>query len=238
MNRRLRSLHRSMGVTVALFVLMLAITGVMLNHTIELKLDQRYLTWNWLLEHYGIDSVQADAVYLLDQKVVSQFDDQIFIDAIPVTYVSRPLLGGINLEDLMVLATNDALLLLTPEGEFIERMGEAAGIPPKILNIGLFHGEPVLQTREGLWRSDFMLDKWELISLQGVGWSVPQPMPENIQQELANYFHGKGVTVERVILDFHNGRIFGNPGVWLLDLFGVLLVLLSLTGLWIWSRRA
>ena len=79
MNRRMRSLHRSMGAIVALFVLMLAITGVLLNHTSDFKLDKQYLTWEWLLAHYGINNIEADAVYLLDTKVISQFDQQVFL---------------------------------------------------------------------------------------------------------------------------------------------------------------
>lgn len=237
MNRRMRSLHRSMGAIVALFVMLLAITGMLLNHTTELKLDQRYLTWNWLLEHYGVATVEADAVFLLDQKVISQFNEQLFVDAIPVTNVQRPVLGGVVLDDLMVLATDDALILLSPEGEFIERMGNAAGVPPEIQNIGLFHGDPVIQTRDGMWRSDFLLDQWERISLQGIGWSVPQPMPDSIETELAEYFHGKGIAVEQLILDIHNGRIVERFGVWILDAFAVLMIVISLTGLWMWGRR-
>lgn len=237
MNRRMRSLHRSMGAAIALFVLLLSITGMLLNHSNDLKLDKQYLTWPWLLNHYGVSNVQADAVYLLDQSVISQFDNEIFVDAKPVTQAHRPLLGGVVLDDIMILATDDALILLTSDGEFIERMGSAAGVPPMIQNIGLFHGEPVIQTREGMWRSDFMLEKWEPISLQGIGWSVPGPMPESLEDELVTYFHGEGVTVEHVLLDVHNGRILGKIGVWLLDLVGVLLTILSLTGIWMWLRR-
>ena len=237
MNRRMRSLHRSMGVTIALFVLLLSITGILLNHSSDLKLDKHYLTWPWLLKHYGVSDVQADAVYLLDHAVVSQFGTEIFVNAKPVTHAQRPLLGGIVLDEVIVLATDDALILLNSDGEFIERMGAAAGVPPMIQNIGLFHGAPVIQTREGMWRSDFMLDKWEAISLQGVGWSLPGAMPASMQNNLVKYFHGEGVTVEHVLLDVHNGRILGSFGVWLLDLLGVLLTLLSLTGIWMWLRR-
>ncbi|MBL4638210.1 MAG: PepSY domain-containing protein [Proteobacteria bacterium] len=237
MNRRMRSLHRSMGAIVALFVILFAITGMLLNHTTELKLDQRYLTWDWLLEHYGVATVEADAVFHLDQKVISQFDNQVFVDATPVTHVQRPVLGGVVLDDLMVLATDDALILLSSEGEFIERMGSAAGVPPAIQNIGLFHGDPVIQTRDGMWRSDFLLDQWERISLHGIGWSVPQPMPDSVEIELAEYFHGKGITVEQLVLDVHNGHILDRFGVWLLDVIAVLIIALSLTGLWMWGRR-
>jgi len=237
MNRRMRSLHRSMGAAIALFVLILSITGILLNHSSDLKLDKHYLTWPWLLSHYGVGDVKADAIFLLEPFVISQFGTEIFVNAKPVTNAQRPLLGGVVLDEVIVLATDDALILLNSEGEFIERMSAAAGVPPMIQNIGLFHGAPVIQTREGMWRSDFMLDKWELISLQGVGWSLPSPMPESTKKQLVKYFHGEGVTVEHVLLDVHNGRILGPIGVWLLDLVGILLTILSLTGIWMWLRR-
>ena len=237
MNHRMRSVYRSMATMVALFVMLLAITGVLLNHTPEFELDKRYLTWDWLLKQYGVDNVQPDAVYLLDKNVVSQFGSQIFFDAVPVTQAHRPLLGGVVLDNLIVLATDDALLLFSPEGEFIERMGTAAGVPARIQNIGLFHGEPVIQTRSGMWRSDFLLEHWEQISLQGIGWSVPQPMPESVEKKLVEYFYGRGITIERFILDLHNGHIFGKYGVWIWDALASLLVVLSLMGLWFWSRR-
>ncbi len=237
MRRFMRSLHRSVGIVVFLFVIILSVTGILLNHTSDFKLDQRYLSKPWLLEHYGLNRVDADAVFLLDQRVISQFGDQVFVDAKPVTNVYRPLLGGVVLDEIYVLATDDALILLNPDGEFIERMGAESGVPPVIQNIGLFHGDPVLQTRDGMWRGGFLLDDWERISLQGVGWSVPEPMPASVEKQLATYFHGFGVTVEQVILDIHNGRIITRFGVWLLDAVGILMVLLSLTGFLLWFRK-
>ncbi len=237
MNRRMRRLHRTLGAAIALFVLLVSITGLLLNHSNDLKLDKYYLTWPWLLNHYGVSDVQADAVFLLDQSVISQIGSEIFVDAKPVTHIQRPLLGGVSLDEVMVLATDDALILLNSDGEFIERIGAATGVPPMIQNIGLFHGAPVIQTREGMWRSDFMLDKWEPISLQGISWSLPSPMPKSTQNDLIKYFHGEGVTAEHFLLDVHNGRILGSIGVWLLDILGILLTFLSLTGIWMWLRR-
>jgi hypothetical protein len=233
----MRKLHRKIGPIIALFVLLLSVTGIMLNHSSELELDKRYITWDWLLQHYNISKVDPDAVYLLGHRTISQIGTEVFMDAQPVTHIERPLLGGVMLDDLIVLATDDALILLNYDGEFIERMGAAAGVPPHIQNIGLFHGEPILQTRDGLWRSDFLLDQWERMSLQGVGWSLPLNMPASVEEKLAAYFHGKGITVERFILDLHNGRILKVVGTYLLDLIGILLIILSLTGLWLWIRR-
>ena len=93
MNRRMRRIHRILGAAIALFVLLLATTGILLNHTSDLKLDQRYLTWDWMLSHYGISELNPDAVFLIDNKVISQFGQQVFIDATPVLQESRPLKG-------------------------------------------------------------------------------------------------------------------------------------------------
>ena len=237
MNRKRQILRRSMAVVVVLLVLLMSITGLLLNHSADLRLDKKYLTWPWLLNHYDVNNVQADAVYLLDHFIISQFGSKVFVDDKPVTQAQRPLLGGIVLDEIIILATDDALILLTSDGEFIERMGLAAGIPPMIQNIGLFHGEPVIQTREGMWRSDFMLEEWEFISLQGIGWSAPGPMPKSLEDELITYFHGQGVTVEQLLFDVHNGHILGQIGIWLVDLIEVLFIILSMTGICVWLRR-
>jgi hypothetical protein len=233
----MRSLHRSLGALIAIFVIILAATGILLNHSSQLNLDEEYLTWPWLLEHYGVASVEADVVFLLENKAISQFGQQIFVDSTPVTMSPLPLLGGLKLDDIMVLATSDGLILLTSEGEFVERMTSAVGIPSQIQNIGLFHGDPVLQTRDGMFRSDYMLDSWEAISLQGVSWSAPQPMPTSVEKSLAAYFHGKGISIERFVLDIHNGRILDEFGVWLLDALAIIMIVLSFTGIVIWLRR-
>ncbi len=236
MNRRLRNLHRSMGALIALFVLVLATTGLMLNHTSDLKLDQRYITWPWLLEHYGIGDVEVESSYLLNNAIVAQVGEQILLDAKPVTTSYRPLVGGIRLDDVIILASEDALLLLTIDGAFIEKMTASVGIPSQIQNIGQFHGQPVLQTRQGMWRSNFMLEKWEKISLQGVSWSEEYQIPDSDKKALAQHFYGEGITIERLVLDLHNGRILNEVGVWLLDALAILLIILSLSGLWLWLK--
>ena len=65
MVHRLRIWHRSIGALAALFLLMLAITGILLNHNLDLKLEQRHLDWPWLLEHYGVAEAIAKAVVSL-----------------------------------------------------------------------------------------------------------------------------------------------------------------------------
>ena len=52
--------HRGLGIAAALFVAILAVTGILLNHNATLGLHQHQVTHPWLLEHYDINSVPED----------------------------------------------------------------------------------------------------------------------------------------------------------------------------------
>lgn len=237
MNPHLKQLARLLLWLLAALILLQLATGLLLNHSKQLGLEQRYLTSDWLLSHYGVGMKEADVAFLVDDKIISQFDTQLFVDASPVTHLERPLLGAITLDDVIVLATDQALVLLSREGEFLDRLHAEASIPAPIQNIGTYHGEPVLQARSGMWRSNFMLDVWEPLSLQGVSWSRPYPMPDSVASELKTYFHGKGVSVRQVLMDWRNGDLLGPVGLWLNDILIIVLLLSSFVGLRVWSAK-
>ena len=46
------------------------------------------------------------------------------------------------------------------------------------------------------------------------------------------------LTWDRVMLDIHTGRIVGDVGVWLMDLAAIAMIILSVTGAYMWWRRA
>ena len=43
------------------------------------------------------------------------------------------------------------------------------------------------------------------------------------------------LTLERVLLDLHSGRIMGAVGPWIMDAAAILLLVLALTGIWMWT---
>jgi uncharacterized iron-regulated membrane protein len=54
---------------------------------------------------------------------------------------------------------------------------------------------------------------------------------------LLESFRGRGLTLERLILDLHSGRIFGAYGIYVMDAAAIVLLWLSGSGLWVWWRR-
>ncbi len=206
-------------------------SAVMLNHDKSLGLDKLKVNSSWLKRHYQIGELQSDQAFLVEGHVIVTVDQQLYINAEPLLSLPRPLMGAVALEHVLVLATDDALILLSKEGEYVDTLGATAGIPPQIQNIGVHYNEPVLQTRNGMWRGNFLLDSWELMSLQGVSWSQPELMPASSRKAMEVQLYGDGVSVSQVLLDLHNGHLFNGFSRGLLDIWLIILLILAIRGI-------
>lgn len=211
---------------ISLLMLVWAGCGLLLNHATTLELDRIRLFQPWLMTHYQATDVQVDEAWLLADQLFTAIDDKLYINAQPRLRVNRALSGGIVLDEIIVLATDDNLLLFDIRGEYIGLLGAAEQIPAEIQNIGLHHGLPVLQTRSGMWRGNIVLDEWELVSLQGVSWSEVVPLPETTRDALRQLFATHGVKLSDLLTDLYSGQFFGEQGRWLAD--GVILLMLVL----------
>ena len=63
------------------------------------------------------------------------------------------------------------------------------------------------------------------------------PLPKRLQKDLAEQLSGPSISLETVILDLHSGRFFGQFGVLFVDLIGLLVCILSITGLMAWLKH-
>ena len=51
-----RKWHRRIGFAAALFLINLAVTGILINHSDDLELHKTYVTSDWITKAYGIRS--------------------------------------------------------------------------------------------------------------------------------------------------------------------------------------
>lgn len=234
--------HRYVGVSVALFVLMLVTTGILLNHTADLDLDQRHIHSRWLLAWYGIRAPQQVQAYTAQGHWLSQWENQIYVDHRRLdTPPGGALRGVIATAGMLVAAWPDSVLLLTPQGERIERLDSAAGLPADIQAIGLQADRVVLRTARGWYRADTELLNWQAYvpaePAPAIAWSRPAALPSSLHESIVRSYLGAGLSLERVVQDIHSGRILGRWGVWLIDAAAVLMGFLALSGVWLWSMR-
>jgi len=72
---------------------------------------------------------------------------------------------------------------------------------------------------------------------QQIHWSKPSQISSSITQTIKEHFRSSILPLERVLLDLHSGRFFGYIGVIIIDINGVFLILLSLSGCAIWLKH-
>ena len=235
----LRRTHRFAGLLGLLLFVLLAVTGLALNHADTLGLAQARVDAPLLLRWYGR---QADAIgpgYAVSDQWLSRVGERLYLDAQPLDAEADRLLGAVASGDLSVAAADTGLWLFTADGELVEHQVDGPALGLRRIGVDA-NGRVVVAASGGTQRADRDLLSWS--DYQGtVNWSHARPLPGPLTQVLHQAHDGEGPTWERLLLDLHSGRLFGVPGWlpgWLLaDLAGVLMLLLSGSGLWTWLRQ-
>ena len=231
-------LHRYGGIASAFLVLVVCATGLLLNHTDDLNLSKKMVGSEWLLDWYGIELPSAIS-FSSEDHYASQINQSIYLDATPIQGSYTHIQGAISSNNTVLIATTDQLIVLTTEGTLIETLGVQHGIPGDIDSIGVLHNEKfVLKTNKELWVADKELLGWEKINTatDGVIWSGATTLPPTLLNTVNKHYRGTGLSLERILLDLHSGRIFGSAGVWLGDTVAILFMLLAMTGIWMWFK--
>jgi len=225
--------HRRLGVLAALFALVLAGTGIVLNHSPELGLDRRFVDWPWLNRLYGDSSGDLTAFRPGSHWLTRAANGSLYLDTREVAPCDGMLVGALAAGELLLAACAEELLLITDSGELVESVGASSGLPVPVTGAGLVDSQVVLQAGGTWWLAD--LEQMEfrtrapggvLITQQAAG-RLPQAVREGIPTE--QWLHW-----ERLLLDLHSGRLFGRLGVLWVDLVGVLVASLATSGITMW----
>lgn len=230
--------HRYLGLVATTFVLILTLTGLVLSHTDSLKLSSKKVDSKTLLGWYGIKAPDFAVSYRAGNNWVSQFGKHIYFNEKEITGASASLTGALIVNNIIVVAGQDTVFLLTDEGEFIERLSGVHGVPDMIERIGLDStGQLVVQAGSSDYTVDDNFLEWEKTEAVNVDWVTKETVSDIMLAKLVNAHRGSGLSMERVMLDIHSGRILGVWGVYLMDAIVVLFLVLSISGVWVWATR-
>ena len=229
--------HRRVGIGAALLAVWLAASGVLLNHTDALRLDEHHARAAWLLDWYGIESPRPNAAFRVDGHWVAQIGERIYFDGRLLRGEHGRLTGAAALGEEIAVATTERILLLTREGRLAEALGAAHGVPAGIDALGVRDGRLVARTPRGVVAAGAGMTQWRALEAGDVDWAHRAPLPESLRARLVADYRGRILTLERVLLDLHGGRLFGGLGVLLMDLAAVAFVLLAITGCSMWLTR-
>lgn len=247
-NRRaLLSLHRRIGIVSALFVVLLSISGLLLQHISSIGFDNSFISSNTLLRWYGFEIPQVESTYASESAQVSLIEDALFFNGSRLAGSYSSLQGVVDTESgsmlLTIVATDSQMLLLTQAGELIELLDSVHGVPSGIDSLGReVQGQSTglfLQVFGEVIKADIDALSWTPREggEQGISWSQ-EVLPENEKlQQIRESYSASLLSWERIVLDIHSGRVLGSFGVFLVDLMAVLFLFMAITGVWLWSRR-
>ena len=229
--------HRYVGITSALFVIILALTGLVLNFNDRLQLDSTHLNNTWLLDHYNIGDFPVVS-FRAGSHIVSQASDYIYLNGEYKLHALHKLVGAVALQDELLLATDASLLLLSKEGEIFEEIGTYSGLPEKPLGISITEqGRPVIRGINTYWKGSQGLSGWQPLVGPHPKWSAPIETPAQLFASIQEHARSHEINLERVFLDLHSGRLLGRWGQHIMSAASVLLLVLAVTGTIIWWRK-
>ena len=246
MNRRRRQAasvyrrwHRFFAVAGALFIIFLVLTGMAINHGELLGLGRHSIEKSWLLGWYGLrEPARLESVALKD-RTLTWAGNRLYLDGMEIATTNGTPVGAVLTPDLIIVAQNRTLLLLTPGGDLVERLQVPQIEAGTIETIGLSRfGLVVLKSGSWLLQADQELLDWQPLPEAGrpVQWSVWVPTPKVIHEQVVRNHQGPGLSLEQLLLDLHSGRFFGSTGVIIYDLLALILLTLALSGLILWQR--
>jgi len=228
--RTLRRWHARIGFGALIFFVLIAVSGVGLNHGTALGLDTRYVHADWIARWYGMRQEQPQQAYRTQSHLLVAANGRWLLDGSPMgEKMPRPL-GLVEIRDLLVVGGESSLHVYRGDGALVDRLDGYAlpGFPLKAIGRG--EGELVVQTPDGPFSSADVLS-WRPGAPKVVDWSIPTPLAASDRAAYARRL-APGIPLQRILLDLHSGRFLGTFGPLFFDLVAIVLAILALTGAW------
>lgn len=230
--------HRRIGVGLLLFVLLMVISGVAINHGDDWQLDKKYIHNAALLQHYGIPEAGIRSFAIGGDWLSQLAGSALYFNEREIGRCETALLGALAHDEFIAVLCAQRLQLYSPSGELLDDIGVDLGLPAASSAIALVAGKILLRAEVAYEFDPLGFD----FTVQNVAptelpWSTSGPAPLALQKIMQANFRGDGISVERLLLDAHSGRLFGRAGVLLVDFLALLLLLIAGSGVWVWMTK-
>lgn len=235
--RWLRVWHRRLGLLTAVFVLLLAVTGMLLSHADDLNLADIRLGGPVIDAWYDRGPKTEPVGFPTSLGWLIWQDGRLYLDGRAMSaHLPRPR-GALAAGGLLAVAAEQEVLILTETGALVERMN-GASLPGPIQQLGKSpNGGLIIRTAAGLFAAERDFLSWSARTDTEVAWVEPaSSIPAQAMSAVRDARSGDGVSLQRLLLDLHTGRIVGAWGAYVMDAVALLFIILAVTGIVFWAR--
>lgn len=226
--------HRRIGVTLAILIAAIVLTGVALNHSEALGLRRTLVQADWLYRWYGMLPDDVPRGYVVGDSWIVTIGQSVFVGDQRAMQQAN-VVGAVSVSDMIVVASSNEVVLLTANARVIERLTGNELPPDPILAVGRadLNQHVIVRTARGLYAAgpDFL--EWKPpAGPSEVVWSEAASVPPALAEVVQASYRGEALNLERVLLDLHTGRFFGGAGAFALDVVAIGVLFLIATGIW------
>jgi hypothetical protein len=241
MAAKLHKWHRRTGLLASSFMVFLVITGIALQHSDDFELNRKFLSNTWLLNYYGIKPNPIKS-YQINNQTISHAGENIYLSGKPILQNISVIHGAIkhpsNSDDEIIIATSNSLITINHNGNIVDEITTQDGLREVPLGIALSKNNTVvLRGINTNWESPGDLNNWQKLQGPYPLWAAPSVTLPALRQVIESHDMSQQINLERFLLDAHSGRFFGKYGIYVIDIAAILLLILSITGIWLWSSR-
>ncbi|MDF1763521.1 MAG: PepSY domain-containing protein [Oleibacter sp.] len=232
--------HRRLGIAASLLVILLALTGVALNHTGSFGLASHYPQSSLMLWPYASVLPQAQQ-FESPQGLLKVVEENLELNGQPLVECTQ-LLNVAQINSGWWVACADQWYQFDAQWQWLDSLDPALiGVDSDATIAG--EQEALLVSIENDWQ---LVDApmMQLLPLSSLPTLDTQVSKDKISPIVLSKMPGENrvITWQRVVLDIHSGRWFGsffgvNWGVWMMDAAALVLLLLALSGLWMWRSK-
>lgn len=231
--RIIRRWHGHIGVVATVLLVFVVVTGIILNHEEGFRLDKREISSPWLMRWYGMHVEAPQTGYLMGDRYFSWEGDKWAIGSQALFGSSEYPVGAVKVGDIDYVATPSALYMYQADGQLLEKLEKQSLPAYPILALGKMGDSVVLQTPSAMLASPDGLT-WRKAGTD-LTWASMQPMPDDVRRQMGILL-APGLSLQRILMDVHSGRIFGRYGPWVVDLAAIAFLMLGISGVWIYWR--
>lgn len=232
-----RRTHRVFGVSSLVFLVLIAVSGLLLNHADTLGLS-RHAASPLVLRMYGVDIPPVDAAFEAGDVLFATSSGMLFADGVELATNISELSGAVEFDGGLIVATRNEFFVTTKDARLIERFAPRSSAP--FTKLGTVARRVVVQAGGKPFEFDAVhmsLAATTADIMNDTAWSQPVTPNHEQAQQIGIAGLSQSMNWERVLLDLHSGRILPTVGRYIADLTALCLLYLCISGLILWTRR-
>ena len=225
-----RPWHRLLGLISALPLIWVLLTGLMLNHSEDFRLDSIELNSPMILSCYGMTPSGEPMSVSVHDHTITSWDGIVFFDQRHLD-VEGKFLTALQLNNCIVVVSDQVILRLSLDGEVIEKLDELSLPEIPLIEAGVVNGKMAIRSADG-WSiadSDWLEFSETNETIKAVTLHTLQD--DTLRGALRTQWAGGGISMSRFVLDLHAGNFLGSLAAYFYDFVVLCTLWLIGTGL-------